>query len=60
MTAHTSWTDLRDRRMQEPGATQTYDATRHAFSTDVPPHPQDADAAPSEPDDQPPGTGRLG
>jgi hypothetical protein len=56
MTTHTSWTELRDRRMQEPGATQAYDATRQAFSTDVP--PQNTEASPAEPDDQAPPAGR--
>jgi ribosome-binding protein aMBF1 (putative translation factor) len=30
-TDRTSWSDLRDRRMTEPGATEEYEATRLAY-----------------------------
>jgi hypothetical protein len=58
MTTHASWADLRNRRMQEPGAAQAYDATRNAFSSDMPTRPQDAEASSEEPDDQAPQRGR--
>jgi ribosome-binding protein aMBF1 (putative translation factor) len=31
MSDRTDWTELRDRRMTEPGATEAYDATRLAY-----------------------------
>src|SRR5258705_12616877 len=34
-TSRTSWPELRDRRMSEPGAAEEYDATRLAFELGV-------------------------
>lgn len=34
-TSRTSWSELRDRRMSEPGAAEEYDATRLAYELGV-------------------------
>jgi ribosome-binding protein aMBF1 (putative translation factor) len=34
-TSRTSWSELRDRRMNQPGATEEYDATRLAYELGV-------------------------